>query len=56
MHAFNPGTWGIEAGAGRSLEPAWSTERDSGQPGLRREILSPNQTKKDPFGGMKMSQ
>lgn len=20
MHAFNPGTWGIEAGAGRSLE------------------------------------
>jgi hypothetical protein len=39
-HAFNPSTWEAEAGIFLSSEPAWSTERVPGQPGLYRETLS----------------
>jgi hypothetical protein len=33
-HAFNPSTWGAEAGGFLSSRPAWSTEWIPGQPGL----------------------
>jgi hypothetical protein len=39
-HAFNPGTWEVEAGRFLSSRPAWSTERVPGQPGLHKETLS----------------
>jgi hypothetical protein len=40
VHTFNLNTQEAEAGGSVSMRPFWSTELDSGQPGLCRETLS----------------
>jgi hypothetical protein len=49
-HAFKPSTQEAEAGGFLSSRPAWSTEWIPEQPGLQRETLTREKTKRTILG------